>query len=175
MPALLCFNAVITCFGVTRFGSTRPGSLMPCSRPSVLSHPHRELCRWAAIARTVFLGVPGITTFQSSGGRFSINSLVTRLLVRHAARRLARRSSRAGMQRIVPPLFIFDLRYSVSSAAIVLDFSAPLCLRGGFCFRTRALPAIRVNLRPTYLLSAFFCVHLRQIVFGFRRAGRSAL
>jgi hypothetical protein len=71
--------------------------------------------------------------------------------------------------------FIFDLRSSVSSAAIVLDFSAPLCLRGKFCFRTRALPAIRVNSRPTYLLSAFFCVHLRQIVFGFRRAGRSAL
>src|SRR6185312_11479805 len=36
------------------------------------------------------------------------------------------------------------------SAAIVLDFSAPLCLRGGFWFRTPAHPAIRVNCRSIY-------------------------
>jgi len=101
MPALLRFNAATSCFGVTRFWSTRSGSWMPCSPPSVLSHAHRELWRWAAIARTVFLGVPGITSFHSSGGRFSISSLVTRLLVRHAPRRLERRSGWGNMQEIL--------------------------------------------------------------------------
>ena len=85
MPSLLRDSARKSSEARTRRGSTVRGIAIPCFAPIILIHMHRTLWMWAAIIRTVRRGTPGTALDHSSGGRFSMRYIVTRLFVRQAA------------------------------------------------------------------------------------------
>src|ERR1043166_3558972 len=95
MPRLLRLRAATSCLRVTFRSSTRSGTGRSFSLPSVRIQRRRALCRCAAIARMVRLGIPGTSVAQSFGGICSIRLVSTRLLVRQAVSNVAERSAGA--------------------------------------------------------------------------------
>jgi len=73
--------------GVTVRWSTRTGRAIPCSLPKVFTQRQRALWRWAAMLRTVRVGMPGIAARQRRSGMRSTRYAVTRLFVPQAASR----------------------------------------------------------------------------------------